>query len=184
MAAAVLIGERITAGDERAWSGREGLLRGGRNGKVRTVDLHELYQDIILDHSRHPRHHGECPGETHRARAENPNCGDEVTLHLRVVDGRVVDASFTGQGCALSQASASLLLTKVCGRPVAEVPELVRGMRELMSGEPQPESRLDALGDLAALQGAARYPQRVKCVNLAWHALEDALATGRPDSPA
>ncbi len=148
------------------------------------MDLHALYQDIILDHSRHPRHHGACTGETHRARAENPNCGDEVVLHLRVADGVVAEATFTGQGCALSQASASLLTTTVRGRPVAAMPELVGQVLALVSGAAQPAERLAALGDLAALQGASRFPQRVKCATLAWHALEDALA-GRPsDSTA
>ncbi len=143
------------------------------------MELNELYQEIILEHSRHPRHHGACGGETHRACAENPTCGDEVAVHLRVsVAGRIEDATFTGQGCALSQASASLLTTKVRGRSAAEARALAGGVRRLLAGAAQAADERDALGDLLALEGAAKFPQRVKCVTLAWHALEQALGPG------
>jgi nitrogen fixation NifU-like protein len=141
------------------------------------VDPSDLYQEIILDHSRHPRHHGACAGETHGARAENPNCGDEVEVHLRVSpEGRVEEATFTGRGCALSQASASLLTTRVRGRARAEAQVLAAQVQCLLRGEALPPEQLAALGDLQALQGAARFPQRIKCVTLAWHALDRALA--------
>jgi nitrogen fixation NifU-like protein len=147
--------------------------------KFGAVDLSELYQEIILDHSRHPRHRGGCPGETHRARAENPTCGDEVAVHLRLsAEGRVEEATFTGQGCALSQASASLLTAQVRGRLVAEVLATAAQVQRLCVGEGLPPDGLAALGDLQALQGAAKFPQRVKCATLAWHALEQALAAG------
>ncbi len=147
------------------------------------VDPAQLYQDIILDHSRHPRHHGACAGETHRARAENPNCGDEVVVHLRLSpEGRVEEVTFTGQGCALSQASASLLTTKVRGKSQPEAFVLASQVQRLMSGDGVPPAELEGLGDLQALQGAARYPQRVKCATLAWSALVQALT--RPAGPA
>ena len=140
------------------------------------MDLSDLYQEIILDHSRHPRHHGACAGETHGACAENPTCGDEVAVHLRVTpEGRVEEATFTGQGCALSQASASLLTTKIRGRPAAEALATAAQVQRLFTGEPLPPEQVEALGDLQALQGAAQFPQRVKCVTLAWHALAEAL---------
>ena len=140
------------------------------------MDLSDLYQEIILDHSRHPRHHGACAGETHEARAENPTCGDEVAVHLRVSpEGRVEAATFTGQGCALSQASASLLTTKIRGCTAAEALATASQVQRLFTGEPLPSERIAALGDLQALQGAAQFPQRVKCVMLAWHALAQAL---------
>lgn len=146
------------------------------------VDLAQLYQDIILDHSRHPRHHGACAGETHRARAENPNCGDEVVVHLRLSpEGRVEEVTFTGQGCALSQASASLLTTKVRGKPQPEALALATQVHRLLCGESVAPAELEVLGDLQALQGAARYPQRVKCATLAWLALGQALT--RPAGP-
>ena len=143
------------------------------------MELSDLYQDIILEHSRHPRHHGACCGETHGARAENPTCGDEVAVHLRVgTDGRLAEATFTGQGCALSQASASLLTTKVRGCSAAEARAMAATVYRLASGGAVSETERDALGDLVALEGAAKFPQRAKCVTLAWHALEQALATG------
>ena len=148
----------------------------GQCAQARRVDLSDLYQEIIIDHSRHPRHHGACAGETHGARAENPTCGDEVAVHLRVSpEGRVEEATFTGQGCALSQASASLLTTKDRGRPAAEALATAAQVQGLFTGEPLPPEQVEALGDLQALQGAAQFPQRVKCVTLAWHALAEAL---------
>ncbi len=141
------------------------------------MDPSELYQEIILEHSRHPRHHGACTGATHHARAENPTCGDEVEVHLRLSpDGRVEEATFTGQGCALSQASASLLTVKVRGKQRPEAQALAAQVQRLLLGEALTPEEGEALGDLLALQGAARYPQRVKCVTLAWHALGQAMA--------
>ncbi len=155
-------------------------LRGRRFvPKFRRVDLSELYQAIILDHSRHPRHHGACAGETHGARAENPTCGDEVAVHLRLsAEGLVEEATFTGQGCALSQASASLLTTTVRGRSVGAALATAGQVQRLFTGEVLEAGRMEELGDLQALQGAAKFPQRVKCATLAWHALERALAAG------
>lgn len=142
------------------------------------MEPNDLYQEIILDHSRHPRHRGACPGATHGAQAENPNCGDEVAVHLRLSpEGRVEEATFTGQGCALSQASASLLTAKIRGLTTAEALAKAQQVERLFGGEPLSESELDALGDLRALEGAAQFPQRVKCATLAWHALEQALGT-------
>jgi nitrogen fixation NifU-like protein len=147
------------------------------------VEPNDLYQEIILDHSRHPRHRGACAGATHGAQAENPNCGDEVAVNLRLSpEGRVEEATFVGQGCALSQASASLLTTKTRGLSAAEALELARRVERLFGGVPLSEAELDALGDLRALEGAAQFPQRVKCATLAWHALERALAA--KESPA
>jgi nitrogen fixation NifU-like protein len=143
---------------------------------VRSVDIRELYQEVILDHSRRPRNRGECPGANAHAEAENPSCGDEVTVHARLEpDGKLGAVSFTGQGCALSQASASLMTTKVRGLTAEEAGAAIRRLQRLMLGEELPEEELDQLGDLQVLRGAAAYPQRVKCVTLAWHALEDIL---------
>lgn len=140
------------------------------------MEANDLYQEIILDHSRHPRHRGACSGATHRAQAENPNCGDEVAVHLRLSpEGRVEEATFTGQGCALSQASASLLTAKIRGLTAEEALAKARQVARLFGGEALSEPELDALGDLRALEGAAQFPQRVKCATLAWHALEQAL---------
>lgn len=148
------------------------------------MDLRELYQEIILEHSRRPRNHGPCPGETAHAHAENPACGDEVAVHLRLTpDHRVEAITFTGQGCALSQASASLMTTKIRGKSVPEAAQTVREVQTMMTGGTLSEEQLDKLGDVQVLQGAALFPQRVKCVTLAWHALDQILSQ-KPDAPS
>ncbi len=148
------------------------------------MDLRELHREIILDHARRPRHRGACAGETHGAAAENPACGDEVALHLRVnAARRIEEATFTGQGCALSQASASLLAARLRGRTVAEALATATQVRRLLAGEGLAAEEREALGDLGALGGAAEFPQRVQCASLAWQALERALG-GAVDEPA
>jgi len=146
------------------------------------VDIRELYQEVILDHSRRPRNRGECPGATAHAEAENPSCGDEIAVHVRIgADSKVEALTFTGQGCALSQASASLMTLKVKGLPIPEAAEAVRRVHRLMTGEKLEEAERDQLGDIEILEGAAKFPQRVKCVTLAWHAL-DQILKGNVDS--
>ena len=168
----------------RTWAAAPPGLR--RRGFVSTfggVDPSELYQAIILEHSRHPRHHGACALATHHARAENPTCGDEVEVHLRLSpEGRLEEVTFTGQGCALSQASASLLTVQVRGTARPEALALAARVHRLLLGEALLPEEIEALGDLQALHGAARYPQRVRCVTLAWQALNQALAS--PGGPA
>lgn len=139
------------------------------------MDIRELYQEIILEHSKRPRNHGPCPGETAHAHAENPSCGDEVSVHVKVVltpDEKVEAITFTGQGCALSQASASLMTTKIKGKSLPEAMATVKTFHAMMTGGQVTEEQLDGLGDAQVLQGAAQFPQRVKCVTLAWHALD------------
>jgi nitrogen fixation NifU-like protein len=144
------------------------------------VDIRDLYQEIILEHSRRPRNHGPCPGETDHAHAENPTCGDEVAVHVHLTPEKKVEAiTFTGQGCALSQASASLMTTKIRGKSVPEAAATVQQVQSLMLGGTLTEEQLEALGDVQALQGAAQFPQRVKCVTLAWHALDQILAANK-----
>ena len=146
------------------------------------MDIRELYQEVILDHSRRPRNHGECPGATAHAQAENPSCGDEVAVHVRIgTDSRVEALTFTGQGCALSQASASLMTTKVRGLPIPEAAAAVDRVQRLMTGGKLDDAEREQLGDIEILEGAAMYPQRVKCVTLAWHAL-DQILKGKADA--
>jgi len=137
------------------------------------AELEELYQQVILDHSRRPRNFGEIPGAV-RVHGDNPSCGDEIYLDVQFgPDGAVTDLKFTGQGCAISQASASLMTMKVKGRSRAEAEELLHAFRDLVTvdvGEP-----IKQLGDLRLLQGVRKFPQRVKCAMLAWRALEQAL---------
>ena len=137
------------------------------------AELEELYQTVILDHSRRPRNLGEIPGAV-RVHGDNPSCGDEIYLDVQFgPGGAVTDLKFTGQGCAISQASASLMTMKVKGRSRAEAEELLHAFRDLVTidvAEP-----IKQLGDLRLLQGVRKFPQRVKCAMLAWRALEQAI---------
>ncbi len=137
------------------------------------AELEELYQQVILDHSRRPRNFGEIPGAV-RVHGDNPSCGDEIYLDVQFgPDGAVTDLKFTGQGCAISQASASLMTMKVKGRSRAEAEVLLRAFRDLVTIEVA--EPIKQLGDLRLLQGVRKFPQRVKCAMLAWRALEQAL---------
>jgi nitrogen fixation NifU-like protein len=143
--------------------------------------LRELYQDVILDHSRHPRHFGALEGATHMGEGYNPLCGDRVKVRL-VVDGggRIADIKFEGKGCAISQASASLMTDMVAGRTVAEAEKLMSGFLHLVKGE---DAR-DLVGDdrerLDVMAGVSAFPMRVKCATLAWHTMKSALEGGAP----
>jgi nitrogen fixation NifU-like protein len=141
--------------------------------------LRELYQEVILDHSRHPRHFGPLADATHRGEGHNPLCGDRVTVYL-ILDGggRIADVSFEGRGCAISQASASLMTDLVRSRTVAEAREMMGGFLHLVKGEdanglaPADRETLDVMA------GVSAFPMRVKCATLAWHTMQSALERG------
>jgi len=136
-------------------------------------DLTELYQDMILDHNKRPRNFGRLAAANRSASGDNPLCGDRIDLELEIQDGRIENIAFTGAGCAISTASASLMTEAVKGRPLAEAEALAERFRALMRGEgPAGEE----LGGLAALTGVRAYPMRVKCATLPWHTLRSALA--------
>ncbi len=138
------------------------------------TDLEELYQEVILDHSRRPRNFGELPDAAVRVHGDNPACGDEIHLAVKFGDdGQVEDLRFTGQGCAISQASASLMTMKLKGKSRAETTAMVRAFEALVTGAS--EEAPSSLGDLRLLRGVRKFPQRVKCAILAWRALEQAL---------
>ncbi len=140
------------------------------------MDLRELYEEVILDHNRNPRNYGRRPEPcSHSAQGHNPLCGDEVTLSLRIEDGVVEDAAFTGEGCAISTASASLLTEAVKGRTEAEIAEMFERVHALVT-DSAIEPDIDALGKLAVLAGVRDFPMRVKCASLPWHTLQAALA--------
>jgi nitrogen fixation NifU-like protein len=142
------------------------------------ADLRELYQQIILDHSRNPQNFGALADATHAAQGFNPLCGDKVTVFLRVNDGRVDAARFQGTGCAISQSSASLMTSAVIGKPVSAVAELFDSFHAMVSGAGDaPKS----LGKLTALAGVREFPTRVKCATLCWHALKAALGKQGPE---
>lgn len=148
------------------------------------MKVEQLYQEIILDHYRSP--HGRGLREPYGAEAHhvNPTCGDEVTMRVQVEAGRVVDVSYDGQGCSISQASASVLHELVVGLPVADVLSRHEAFAALMGGRGQVEPDENLLGDAVAFAGVARYPARVKCALLAWMAFKDALARAVDDGGA
>jgi nitrogen fixation NifU-like protein len=139
--------------------------------------LRELYQEVILDHSKRPRNFGRLEGATHKADGDNPLCGDRIHLELEMSGDRVKDVRFEGQGCAISTASASLMTEALKGRTREEVDALFRQMHETCTGEPDKNGHTHVdMGKLAVFEGVRQYPLRVKCATLAWHTLKNALA--------
>ena len=137
-------------------------------------ELEELYQEVILDHSRRPRNFGDLPDAAVRVHGDNPACGDEIHLGVKFgTDGGLQDIKFTGHGCAISQASASLMTAKLKGKSRAEAIEIFRAFHDLVTDETAEAPKM--LGDLRLLQGVRKFPQRVKCAMLAWRAVEQAL---------
>ncbi|KKL56171.1 hypothetical protein LCGC14_2248080 [marine sediment metagenome] len=137
------------------------------------AEIDELYREVILDHYRSPRHRGSLPSPTVSREGYNPLCGDEVAVDLLVEGGVVEDVAVRGAGCSISQSSASMMAEAILGKTVEEAGSLFRGFTAMMRGsdEVDPES----LGDLEALAGVRKFPVRVKCATLAWHALDEAL---------
>jgi len=140
------------------------------------MDLESLYQEIILDHYKHPRGKGlrdPFQAEVHHV---NPTCGDEITLRVQVVDGVVSDVSYDGMGCSISQASASVLYEQLVGESVETGLATTDDFLTLMQGRGQVEPDEDVLGDAVAFAGVAKYPARVKCALLSWMAWKDAVS--------
>ena len=141
-------------------------------------DLRALYQEVILDHSRHPRNYGRPESAGREAQGNNPICGDRVTVYLDLdPQGRIVDAAFEGRGCAISLASASLMTELLKGRGREAAERLFRDFRALCTGEavsPDPSDE-EALERLQVLAGVRDFPARVKCATLAWHTMDAAL---------
>lgn len=134
-------------------------------------NLRELYQEVIFDHNRRPRNFHAMEDADRVADGNNPLCGDELTVYLRIADGVVTDASFVGHGCAISTASASLMTEAVKGKPVEEVEALFRDFHALLTDTPPDRD----FGKLEVLTGVREFPARVKCATLAWHTLHNAL---------
>ena len=142
--------------------------------------LRELYQEVILDHSRHPRHFGPLEHATHKAEGHNPLCGDRVTVMLALdQDGRVADIKFEGKGCAISQASASMMTEMLKGRTLAQAQALMSGFLHLVKGEEAKDLSADDREHLDVMAGISEFPMRVKCATLAWHTFKNALDEGK-----
>ena len=141
--------------------------------------LRELYQEVILDHSRHPRHFGALDNATHKAEGYNPLCGDRVTVMLTLDEnGRVADIKFQGKGCAISQASASMMTEMLAGRTLAEAQKLMDGFLHLVKGEDVADLPPDDREYLDVMSGLSEFPMRVKCATLAWYTFKNAVEEG------
>jgi nitrogen fixation NifU-like protein len=140
-----------------------------------SADFQELYQQIILDHNKRPRNRGVLEDADRSGSGYNPTCGDEVAVWLKLDGDRIADVQFSGEGCAISQASASLLTLEVREKTLPEAEARCRELIDALSGEAEPEDPLTTLGDLAALTGVRQFPARIKCATLAWHALLAAI---------
>jgi len=142
--------------------------------------LKELYQEVILDHSRHPRRYGRLEGASHKAEGYNPLCGDRVTVYLKLgEDGRVADIRFEGKGCAISQASASMMTDMLKGRTQADAEKLMEGFLHLVKGQDAQGLSEDDRGTLDVMSGISEFPMRVKCATLAWHTFKNAVEEGK-----
>ena len=146
------------------------------------MSLDDLYREVILDHYRNPRNKRALDGAEIDLAHNNPLCGDEISVRVKVGDGMVEDAAFEGQGCSTSQASASMLTEKIRGMKLDDVEGLVLEFRGMMAGKEGADD--DALGDLVALKGVVKYPVRIKCAVLAWDTLQEGVETFRKTSGA
>jgi nitrogen fixation NifU-like protein len=135
-------------------------------------ELRDLYQEVILEHSKKPRNYGVLAAANHKAEGYNPLCGDHYTIFANVKDGVIGEISFHGAGCAISKASASMMTQALKGKSVGEAEVWFDRFHELVTGQ---SSEADALGKLAVFAGVSEFPLRVKCATLAWHAMRAAL---------
>jgi nitrogen fixation NifU-like protein len=140
--------------------------------------LEALYQETILDHNRRPRNYRELETATGHSEGKNPLCGDQITVWVKVEGGRIAEATFQGQGCAISKASASLMTAAIAGKTKEEVNAIFDHFHGMVTGK---EAADPSLGSLRVLGGVSKYPIRVKCATLAWHAMKAAVE-GSPDA--
>jgi nitrogen fixation NifU-like protein len=146
------------------------------------TDLADLYQEIIVDHSKRPRNNARPPAHSHMAEGHNPLCGDSINVYVTLQDGRVADVGFEGRGCAISIASASLMTEAVKGKTLAEARAMFRAFHSMVTGKEEGDGADDgalpedeSMDKLAALEGVRDFPVRVKCATLAWHTLQAAF---------
>lgn len=136
------------------------------------MQLDDLYRRVIMDHYKNPRNNGTLDEESVTINLNNPTCGDRISLQLQVVDGKVVDAKFSGEGCSISMSSASMMTEAVKGRTFEEALSMANRFSSLMKGEPV---EFEELEDIEALSGVNKFPARIKCATLAWNALRKGI---------
>ncbi len=140
------------------------------------MSLNDLFTEIILDHYQHPHNHGLIPNATLSSRGFNESCGDDIQVSVLIKDGTIADAKFSGAGCSISQASASIMTDLVKGKTVEEAKQIAARFYEMVKGTEGEYG--EEMGDAISLQGVSRFPVRVKCATLAWHTLEESFSKG------
>ncbi len=138
------------------------------------ADLRDLYQEVILEHSKQPRNYRELGDANHKAEGYNPLCGDHFTVYLKMDGEKIQEVSFQGSGCAISKASASMMTQSVKGKTLAEAEKIFEQFHKLVTGAER-NGNQEELGKLAVFSGVSEFPVRVKCATLAWHTLHAAL---------
>jgi nitrogen fixation NifU-like protein len=144
-------------------------------------DLRDLYQDVILEHSKAPRNFRVQPAANHKAEGFNPLCGDRFTIYVTLDGDKISDVSFQGSGCAISKASASMMTQSVKGKTLAEAEKLFARFHEMVTGKEESGASESEIGKLTVFSGVSEFPVRVKCATLAWHTLHAALE-GKQDA--
>ncbi|KRL41378.1 Fe-S cluster assembly sulfur transfer protein SufU [Liquorilactobacillus nagelii] len=136
--------------------------------------LDNLYRQVVLDHATHPHHHGSLKQADHRLEVRNPTCGDVLNVEVALKNGKVSDIAFSGSGCTISQASASMMTDEVIGKTPSQIEQMVETFSEMVIGKP-PTNYEEILGDASILEGVAKFPARIKCATLAWKAAYQAV---------
>jgi nitrogen fixation NifU-like protein len=139
------------------------------------MELKQLYREIVNEHNLHPVHKGKMEAPDLVLRGVNPSCGDDITLSLKIVDGKIEDAMYEGSGCAISQASVDMMADQIIGRTKEDAIKLAGTFMGMIKGEITDESSLEELDEAAALQDVAHMPARVKCAVLGWHTMQEML---------
>ena len=138
-------------------------------------DLDELYQDIIIEHNQNPQNYGNIPNATHDAEGFNPFCGDTIKVYLLVNEDEIIDIKFSGSGCAISQASASMMTDQLKNMSLKEAKEVFQEFHAMITNDTGVIEESPILGDLQSLAGVSAYPARIKCAVLSWHTLNSAI---------
>jgi nitrogen fixation NifU-like protein len=143
--------------------------------------LENLYRQMILDHAMHPHHYGTLKTADHQLELRNPTCGDVLNVQLALKNDRINQIAFSGSGCTISQASASMMTDEVLGKTPKQIEKMVTAFSEMVTGNP-PQDYEDLLGDAAILKDVAKFPARIKCATLAWKAIYQALENNKRES--